>query len=74
MSWTPSELAFALAAAYQGTEGAQLQQLADYLGCHPEVRQTAWDAWRTELELTGQDVHHAGAWLDFDFWELTAVE
>ena len=49
-------------------------QLADYLGCHPEVQAAAWSLWETELELTGQDAGAAGAWLDFGFYEAVPVE
>lgn len=48
--------------------------LADYLGCHPEVHAATWALWATELELTGQDVGRAGAWLDFGFYAVVPME
>lgn len=50
------------------------RDLADYLGCHQDVHRAAWDLWRTELELSGQDPNPVGAWLDFDFYGAVPVE
>lgn len=50
------------------------RELADYLGCHPDVQAAAWDLWATELLLTGQDLSEPGGWLDFDFYEAVPVE
>lgn len=49
-------------------------QLADDLGCHPEVQAAAWDLWQTELELTGQDVGGADAWLSYSFYDAMPVD
>ncbi|WP_084047732.1 hypothetical protein [Deinococcus hopiensis] len=43
------------------------QALADYLGCHKEARDEAWEAWRTVLEAEGHDLEDAEYWLDVEF-------
>lgn len=50
------------------------RQLADFLGCHPEVRDRVWELWATELALTGRDLGEPGGWLDFDFYEAVPAE
>lgn len=76
---TASETAFLLAELYwragQGwAPDTRHQVLADFLGCHPEARDAAWDLWRTELELMGQDLGEPSGWLDFDFYEAVPME
>ncbi|MFC4638534.1 hypothetical protein [Deinococcus hohokamensis] len=43
--------------------------LADYLGCHPEVRDAVWEAWSAELTDAGQMLGDAEYWLDVEFIE-----
>ncbi|UQN04877.1 hypothetical protein [Deinococcus sp. QL22] len=75
---TPVELADLLDAAYRQDrgltrEGPDLElrvELADYLGCHPDVQAEAWMAWQ-ELMADGGDVDEDEAeyWLDVEFVE-----
>lgn len=76
---SPSDLALALArchhrAAQGWAPDAEWRWLADYLGCHPEARDAAWDCWRTELELTGAEVGAAAGFCYYGVEEVGAVE
>ncbi|WP_288403792.1 hypothetical protein [uncultured Deinococcus sp.] len=76
---TPSALALALARAYARLcrgwgPDAEWEWLADYLGCHEEMRDAAWDCWRTELELTGGDVGLAGGFCYYGVEDACPVE
>ncbi len=46
---------------------AERAALADYLGCHEEVRAAAWLAWTAELNPLDWD--QAEYWLDVEFIE-----
>lgn len=50
------------------------RELADFLGCHPEMQAAAWDLWCAELALTGHDPDAPGAWLDYGFYDAVPVE
>lgn len=71
----PTELADLLARAYAADHGegddapsaAERTALADYLGCHEEMRAAAFAVWRTELE--GVTENEAAYWLDVEFIE-----
>ncbi|MFB9990482.1 hypothetical protein ACFFLM_00550 [Deinococcus oregonensis] len=75
---TPVELADLLDAAYRqdrglGGEGLGLPErveLADFLGCHPDVQAKAWLAWQ-ELIAEGGDMEEGEPqyWLDVEFVE-----
>ena len=75
---TPVELADLLDAAYRQDRGLTRDgpalelrsELADYLGCHPDVQAQAWEAWQ-ELMADGGDVEEKEAeyWLDVEFVE-----
>ncbi|MFB9991205.1 hypothetical protein ACFFLM_04310 [Deinococcus oregonensis] len=72
---TAVELADLLDAAYRqdrslSREGPDLVtrvELADFLGCHPEVQAEAWSAWQEILEAEDED--EAQYWLDVEFVE-----
>ncbi|WP_019586589.1 hypothetical protein [Deinococcus apachensis] len=74
---TPGEIADFLDTAFQHERGGdrigltleQRMVLADYLGCHEEVRAAAWDVWQTRLEASGTDLGDAEYWLDVEFIE-----
>ena len=65
---TPTELADLLARAYAADHdeagdalgAAERIALADYLGCHEDVRAVAFTAWCTDLD----DVTEAASWLE----------
>ncbi|THF68330.1 hypothetical protein E7T06_16835 [Deinococcus sp. Arct2-2] len=75
---TPVELADLLDAAHRqdrglSREGPDLElrgELADFLGCHPDVQAEAWAAWQ-ELMTEGGDIEEDEAeyWLDVEFVE-----
>ncbi|GGL95445.1 hypothetical protein GCM10010840_36900 [Deinococcus aerolatus] len=72
---TPTELADLLARAYAADHGeprdalsaADRIALADYLGCHEEVRAAAFAVWCQELDGVTED--EAAYWLDVEFVE-----
>jgi hypothetical protein len=75
---SPIELADLLDDAYRedrklGTNGpdpAVRLELADFLGCHPEVQAEVWAAWRDVLLLEGEiEENEAEFWLDVEFVE-----
>lgn len=74
---TPTELADLLHRAFEADLGdvddplgpEQRAQLADYLGCHPEIRDAAWDAWLPLLEDESIEPSDAEYWLDVEFIE-----
>ena len=75
---TPVEMADLLDDAYRedrglGTAGPDpvtRLELADYLGCHPEVQAEVWAAWRDVLLLEGEiGEDDAEFWLDVEFVE-----
>ena len=75
---TPVEMADLLDDAYRedrglGTAGLDpvtRLELADYLGCHPEVQAEVWAAWRDVLLLEGEiGEDDAEFWLDVEFVE-----
>ncbi|UQN10125.1 hypothetical protein [Deinococcus sp. QL22] len=75
---TPAELADLLDDAYRedrglGTAGLEAKvrlELADHLGCHPELQAQVWEVWQEMLILEG-DVEEGDAlfWLDVEFVE-----
>lgn len=50
------------------------RELADYLGCSPELQAAVWDLWQTELALAGRDLGAPGGWLDYGFYDAVPVE
>ena len=72
---TPTELADLLARAYAADHGemgdapgaAERIALADYLGCHEDVRAAAFAVWCQELDNVTED--EAAYWLDVKFIE-----
>ncbi len=72
---TSTELADLLARAYAADHGepgdalgaAERTALADYLGCHEEVRVAAFAVWCQELDGVTED--EAAYWLDVEFIE-----
>lgn len=70
---TPTELADLLARAYAADHGepgdalsaAERTALADYLGCHEDVRAAAFAVWCQELDGVTED--EAAYWLDVEF-------
>ncbi|MFC4424884.1 hypothetical protein [Deinococcus navajonensis] len=44
-------------------------ELADYLGCHPEAREAAWEAWTKAFDEASIDAEAAEYWLDVEFTE-----
>ncbi|CAM4295406.1 hypothetical protein [Deinococcus marmoris] len=72
---TPTELANLLARAYaadhgngdDGPSAAERTALADYLGCHKDVRAAALAVWCEELD--GVTENEAEYWLDVEFVE-----
>ncbi|WP_420594274.1 hypothetical protein [Deinococcus sp.] len=46
---------------------AERTALADFLGCHEEVRAAAFEAWCTELVGVSED--EASYWMDVEFVE-----
>lgn len=75
---TPVELADLLDAAYRQDRGldgfgldlAERVELADFLGCHPDIHSAAWEAWQ-EIMSEGGDIDESDAqhWLDVEFVE-----
>ncbi|MFB9995467.1 hypothetical protein ACFFLM_26400 [Deinococcus oregonensis] len=75
---SPIELADLLDAAYRQDRGwaeggvgwMERGELANYLGCHPDVQAEAWAAWQ-ELMAEGSDIEEGDAeyWLDVEFVE-----
>lgn len=74
-SLTPAEIADQLARMYAADHGdsddrptpEERTALADYLGCHEEIRAEAWAAWAAELSPADWD--EAEYWLDVEFVE-----
>ena len=72
---TPTELADLLSHAYaadhdelgDAPSAAERTALADFLGCHEEVRAVAFAVWCQELGGVTED--EAAYWLDVDFIE-----
>ena len=72
---TPTELADLLARAHAADHGEpgdalppdERLALADYLGCHEEIRAEAWAAWVVDLNPADWDA--AEYWLDVEFVE-----
>ncbi|OLV16877.1 hypothetical protein [Deinococcus marmoris] len=72
---TPAELAGLLTRAYAADYGepgdapsaAECTALADYLGCHEEMRAAAFAVWCQELNGVTED--EAEYWLDVEFIE-----
>ena len=72
---TPTELADLLARAYAADHdeagdalgAAERMALADYLGCHEDVRAAAFAVWCQELDGVTED--EAAYWLDVEFVE-----
>ena len=72
---TPTELADLLARAYgadhdepgDAPSAAERTALADFLGCHEEVRAAAFAVWCQELDGLTED--EAAYWLDVEFIE-----
>lgn len=57
-------------AADEGPDPAARRALADYLGCHEEARDEAWERWRRRLaEDPGVNLGDAEYWLDVEFVE-----
>lgn len=74
---TPVEIADLLDAVYRHDRGGDgigllLEErtvLADYLGCHEDVKATVWEAWQQELDSRGEDRGDAQSWLNVEFME-----
>ena len=72
---TPEEIAELLHRAYQADLGDKSTAptaderiaLADYLGCHPDARDAAWDVWSVLMQDTVIDPDDAEYWLDVEF-------
>ncbi|UBV45210.1 hypothetical protein LAJ19_20610 (plasmid) [Deinococcus taeanensis] len=73
---TPAELADLLDSAYRADRGDGdvdapgldvRVALADLLGCHADLRDATWDAWRDELMQAEERVDDAEYWLDVEF-------
>lgn len=59
-----------LTPAEDEVEADTRQRLADYLGCHEDVRAAAWDAWADLLDDAPEvDPDAAEYWLDVEFVE-----
>ncbi|UQN06256.1 hypothetical protein [Deinococcus sp. QL22] len=76
---TPVEIADLLDAAYRQDRGLTHDgpdltvrlELADYLGCHPEVQSETWNVWQELMGDEEGDVleDDAAFWLDVEFVE-----
>ena len=73
---TPVQLADLLDDAYRedrglgnaGPDPVTRLELADYLGCHPEVQAQVWETWQELLTLEDEvQEEDAAFWLDVEF-------
>lgn len=50
-----------------GPDPVTRQELADLIGCHPELRDAVWDEWRWLMVLETVVEDDAEYWLDAEF-------
>lgn len=74
---SPAEIVEVLHHAYEADIGLTIDApaaqdravLADFLGCHPEIKETVWTLWRQALQGKGIAPDDAEYWLDREFTE-----